>query len=135
VPRSAKCETGHRAGVERRGVGVYAATGPHDHHLRDRCVDPQIQIRKQLLRLATTSPPTPDALDGGFAPELFPLDPALGRPPPWALGRHHGATLRPLMRRRARPRWPGHLRFAARIHSAGIAPGKASAHLRHEPPM
>jgi hypothetical protein len=53
-------------------VGVYAATGPHDHHLRDRCVDPQIQIRKQLLRLATTSPPTPDALDGGFAPELFP---------------------------------------------------------------
>lgn len=33
----------------------------------------QIQIRKLLLRLATTSPhPTPHRLGGGVAPELFP---------------------------------------------------------------
>jgi hypothetical protein len=74
----------HPSSHQQRGMRVHGATHPHDHHLRDRCVNPQIQIRKPLLKLATTSPlPTPHPRNGASTQELFPRSDA---EPPSTLG-------------------------------------------------
>jgi len=74
--------------------------------------------------------PTPDAPPSRqrHCAGAVPLDPVPRRPAPWALGRHHVATLRPLMRRQGSGPVAQTTRSAAPIPNAGIPPGR-----RHPP--
>jgi hypothetical protein len=95
--------------------------------------DPQAPAQARHHQPTPDAPPSRQRLCAGAVP----LDRVPRRPAPWALGRHHVATPRPLMRRKA----SGPVAQTTRVRSADpqrcwdSTREKASAHLRYKPPI